>query len=91
MNPNSPCKIVRVKTSLVIRQSCGCFEKSVQNAGKKIERLRNINSSLSDELYEVKSGSRVTELEEQLEELRSLRDRTTRHHPTNNSLQHTLL
>lgn len=37
MNPNSPCKIVRVKTSLVIRQSCGCFEKSVQNAGKKID------------------------------------------------------
>lgn len=49
---------------------------SLENAGRKIEKLRDRNSSLSDELYEVKSGSRVTELEEQLEELRSLRDRT---------------
>ena len=49
---------------------------SLENAGRKIERLRDRNSSLLDELYEVKSGSRVTELEEQLEELRSLKDRT---------------
>lgn len=49
---------------------------SLENAGRKIEKLRDKNSSLSDELYEVKSGSRVTELEEQLEELRSLKDRT---------------
>lgn len=49
---------------------------SLENAGRKIEKLRDRNSSLSDELYKVKSGSRVTELEEQLEELRSLRDRT---------------
>ena len=49
---------------------------SLENAGRKIEKLRDRNSSLSDELYKVKSGSRVTELEEQLEELRSLKDRT---------------
>ena len=52
------------------------LSESLENAGKKIERLRDRNSSLLDELYEVKSGSRVTELEEQLEELRSLKDRT---------------
>ena len=49
---------------------------SLENAGRKNEKLRDRNSSLLDELYKVKSGSRVTELEEQLEELRSLRDRT---------------
>lgn len=59
-----------------LRNQIDDLSESLENAGKKIERLRNINSSLSDELYEVKSGSRVTELEEQLEELRSLKDRT---------------
>lgn len=59
-----------------LRNQIDDLSESLENAGKKIERLRDRNSSLSDELYEVKSGSRVTELEEQLEELRSLRDRT---------------
>ena len=59
-----------------LRNQIDDLSESLENAGKKIERLRDRNSSLSDELYEVKSGSRVTELEEQLEELRSLKDRT---------------
>ena len=59
-----------------LRNQIDDLSESLENAGKKIERLRDRNSSLSDELYEVKSGSRVTKLEEQLEELRSLKDRT---------------
>lgn len=36
MEPALPVETIRVKTSLIIRQSCGCFEENVQRAGKKL-------------------------------------------------------
>lgn len=37
MNPATKAETIRIKTSLIVRQSCGCFEKSVLNATKKID------------------------------------------------------
>ena len=54
------------------------LSRSLEGANKRIEQLQYRNGSLLDELYDVKSGSKVMELEGQLEELRSLSDITVK-------------
>ena len=60
----------------VLKKKIDDLSHSLENAKKESTGLKGTISYLRNELDDVRSGSKVTELEEQLEKLRSLKNRT---------------
>ncbi len=62
MNPHIKIENQLFKTTLVVRQSCGCFEKIIQNSGKKItDSTDNLFDSIKN-LYSDFSNLEITDL-----------------------------
>ena len=51
MNPENAHKIVKIPTSLIVRESCGCLEREILAAGAKPQKSARISDLSSEEEY----------------------------------------